>query len=328
MEKFRINSKTAIDEICLDSTPKPNGKQRHITLELSDWDSANKPAIMGGNFTRVSVISHDVRKRVSRFEVEAVQKAEGKTYVWDDSSKSDVMLQITLGEVTNHDGFEHDLLAELLGRSEDPKKLWVYQRLLKADNNKVPVDWHDWDKLLADQPLKQITDPNHPNKWNCGAALDRFGQSYFGKHYSGIKNHRYYKPFRRPKGINKNRVPDIVFDAALVEKGRAAIQNLLKKQNAITVFVAHNDGFLVDPSGVIKPSGDTHYLTIIGCDKDGKKFLVSDPWPGGSRLEYKSGIFGTVNSAFLGLMIYDSAIDQIRTYNQKGRHNYIVLEGP
>lgn len=334
MEKFRINSNTAIDQICLDSTSKPSGEQRRITLELSDWDSANKPDIVGakgGQFIRVSVTSHDVKKRVSRFEIEAVQDAKGVAFVWDDSSLAPspdtVVLRVTVGEVTNHDGFKHDLLAQLLGRSEEPKKLWVYQRILKAENNNLLMSRNDWDRLLADQPLKQNTDPNHPNKWNCGAALNRFGHSYFGPHYAGIKSKRYYKPFR-PKANTTNRVSDIVFDSALVAKGREAIQKLLEKQNAITVFAVHDDGFSVDPSGVIKPTGATHYLTIVGCDKEGKKFLASDPWPGGSRLAYQSGIFGTVDSAFLGLLIYDSNKDQIRTFAQRGWHEYIVLEGP
>jgi len=40
--------------------------------------------------------------------------------VFDKSSDEDVVLRVTVGKVTNHGGFEHDLIADLLGRGEDP----------------------------------------------------------------------------------------------------------------------------------------------------------------------------------------------------------------
>jgi hypothetical protein len=94
------------------------------------------------------------------------------------------------------------------------------------------------------------------------------------------------------------------------------------------VFVVHHDGFSVT-GGVIQQTGKTHFLTIIGCDSGGKEFIVTDPWPGGSRLMYTSGILGTVDSAFMGKLHYDPGANQMFTpAGGRGAHDYIVLTGP
>lgn len=324
MAKFQTGNHV-LEQICLDSTPKPTGEQRSIALNLTGWKSQPNIQTGGNNFLRVTAVSHDARHKRSTFRIEAVKNAQGVAYVFDSASNDDIVLRVTVGKVTNHGGFTHDLLADLLGRSEDPVKLWVYQRILSNDNN-IVGNRDDWDRILKDQPLKQITDPKHPANWNCGAALDRFGVSFFGPaHYAGGTT-LYYKPFHPSSRVNM--MDDIQFDDKKLAKGVANIRQLLAKKVAVTVFVVHHNGFLVT-NGVIKPSGHTHYLTIIGCDADAKKFLVTDPWPGGSRLMYTSGIFGTVDSAFMGILEFTASGNIIQTpAGQRGVHDYRVLSGP
>lgn len=331
MAQFRINSRVAIEEICLDSTPKPNGGQRRITLQLAGWESGSPPDITAGagTFARVTDASHNAKSKLSTFTIEAVKGAKGVAYIFDRKSpnKDGAMLRLTVGEVTNHDSFKHDLVAELLGRSEDPIKLWVYRRILDAKNNETAVPRKDWDRLLADQPLKQITDPDHPNKWNCGASLNTFGQSYFGKDHYRFVGTQYYKPFKPTPGSTQNKQADIQFDDELLRRGAEKIRDLLQRQIAVTVFVVHHDGFLVK-NGVIQQTGHTHFLTIVGCDSAAKKFLVTDPWPGGSRLMYTSGILGTVDTAFMSVLEKFQGSVATSAAASRGAHNYTVLTGP
>lgn len=331
MAKFQINAGIAVENLCLDSTPKTDGTQRRITLRLNGWVNG-KPDIRAGNgqYARVVNVIHNAKSQVSTFTVEAVPNQSIKTYLYDANAhgKDGPMMGLTVGRVTNHDGFKHDLIADLLGRSEDPVKLWVYQRILAADNNKTGLQWKDWDKLLADQPLKQITDPNHPNKWNCGAALNQFGVSRFGGDHYRAFSMPYYKPFR-PK-TTPARVADIQFDEEKLRRGIQKIRELLEKKIAVTVFVAHNDGFTTR-DGIIQQSGNTHFVTIFGCDNAGENFLITDPWPGGSKLLYKSGIFGDVESLFMGrLKVFNQGrlIVASPTNNHGSRHNYVLLTGP
>jgi hypothetical protein len=333
MAKFGINSQVDIDEICLDSSPKPDGKQRGITLQLSDWDKNNPPQIgtASNAFVRVTATNNDMAHRRSTFRIEATKDAKGTTYIWDkaatEARDKDTVLRVRIGKVTNHGGFQHDLLADLLGRSEDPRKLWVYLRILSPGNNNLTIGRNQWDRLLADQPLKQITDPDHPSRWNCGAALDHFGTSQFGAaHYAGGMT-PLYKPFR-PKAHTENQMSDIEFIPEKVARAAAKLRTLLENKTAVTIFVVHHNGFSVS-GGIIQQTGHTHFLTVIGCDSAAKEFLVTDPWPGGSRLMYTSGILDTVDSAFMGRLKFDPDANRISTpAGSRGVHDYLVLTGP
>jgi hypothetical protein len=324
MAKFETGT-LVLEQICLDSSPKPDG-QRSVSLQLTGWK--RQPDIQTGttNFLRVTTVTHDAVRKRSTFRIEAVRDANGVAYVFDNASDDDTILRVTVGKVTNHGGFKHDLLADLLGRSEAPVKLLAYQRILSKEDN-IVGDRAQWDRILKDQPLKQITDPDHPAKWNCGAAASKFGNTYFGStHYTAEKT-RYYKPFRSSGQVNK--MDDIQFDADKLAKGVAEIQRLLAGKVAVRVFAVHHDGFTVQ-NGIIRATGETHFLTIIGCDTAGERFLVTDPWPGGSRLIYTSGIFGNVDSAFMGLLQNFGGSTGIRTSAeaQRGAHQYRVLSGP
>jgi hypothetical protein len=230
---------------------------------------------------------------------------------------------------------EHDLLADL-GRSEDPRKLWVYQRVLSPKNN------DQWDHVLADQPLKQIADIKRQGSWNCGGALDRFARNFGSGHYR-FGGARYYKPFI-PKPHQANRVIDIEFDAEKVRHGAHRLRTLGAQRTAVTVYaVLGQEGFGVVNGTITHPH--THYVTIIGCNKDGSIFLHVDPWPGGSMMTYTSAIFGNVPSIFMGTLVYrkdahfihrflgdgyDEKIqrDTIGTGSYESSHRYLLLTGP
>jgi len=323
VETFKTGNITLTD-ICLDSTPKYGGTMRSITLKLVNW-SGDTPNISSGGTVVVTSQSHNRATRVSTFSIEAKAYARGVDFVLNSSSEDDSVLKVTVGPVRNHGGFIHDLVADLLGRSEDPVKLWVYTRILAKENN-VVGDWASWDSVLKDQPLKQITDPAHPANWNCGAALNKFGNDFFGARHFTIGDKFYYKPFG-PKVSSANK-SDIKFDGPVVTKGIKSIKSSLSKGVAVRVFVVHHEPFTVG-GGRVKASGNTHYLTIVGCDDAGENFLVTDPWPSGSKLTYTSGIFGDVDSAFMGLLKYSSRWDLIFTpVGQRGGHDYWVLTGP
>jgi hypothetical protein len=320
MAKFQTGT-LGVSEICLDSSPKPDGTQRSISLQLTGWNT--QPDIKVGSFLRLVAVTHDAASKRSTFRIEAVRDASGVGYVFDNANDGDLVLRVTVGKVTNFRGWKYDLLADLLGRSEDPIKLIAYTRILSKDNNLVG-NWEEWDKLLKDQPLKQITDPDHPNRWNCGAAASQFGFNFFGRSHFTAGSQRYYKPFVPRGKINK--VDDILFDVHKLVDGVTKIIQLLAQKTAVEVFMAHNDGFTVS-NGVIQQSGNTHFVTIVGCDEFGSKFLVTDPWPGGSRCTYTSGIFGNVDSAFMGTL--ENFGDIVKTPSGSlGVHKYILLTGP
>ena len=320
-------SSIKIERICLDSSPKPNGNLRRLALHCEGWTKRpDLSTITASPFVKIVEIKHDDGRRRTAFTVEPVLNVQGTGFVLD-KNDTNAGIAITVGVVTNHRLMEHDLLAELLGRSEDPVKLLAYQRILSKENN-IVGDRDEWDRFLKDQPLKQITDPDHPKQWNCGAAASQFGQSFFGGSHFTTERNRYYKPFQAKAG-SRNLMSDIKFDENSLEKGRRAIVGGLKKRIAERVFCVHHDGFSVQAGGIVA-SGMTHYLTIIGSSFSEDTFLVTDPWPGGSRLSYTSGIFGDVDSSFIGLLSVRSNNLGIFTseFQPLAAHKYLVLSGP
>jgi hypothetical protein len=127
---------------------------------------------------RVGGISHDAARRRSRFWIEPIRDAQGVGIVH--TKPGDTVLKVTVGKVTNQDRMRYDLIADL-GRSEDPRILWAYQRILAKRNNveDIPREFFDHASTdrnpgYGDQPLAQKT--RDVRSYDCGAALDRFGQ--------------------------------------------------------------------------------------------------------------------------------------------------------
>jgi hypothetical protein len=184
----------------------------------------------------------------------------------------------------------------------------MYQRVLAKRNNDASIPAADWDNSptewvhpgLADQPLKQVT--SNAASYNCGRALDRFSQ-IFGRdnlgHARYTAGHKLYY-----KHVSSNFVYDLKFDADKVSTGARTIARLLReKRTAVTVFATNSSTFGHDARGVITHPG-THYVTIVGCSANERKFLIVDPWPRGSIMNYTSGIFGNVPSIFMSCLEY------------------------
>jgi hypothetical protein len=220
---------------------------------------------------------------------------------------------VTVGTVTNHTGMKVDLFAQLLGRSDEARRLDVYRRALDPSNNNVPHDRDTWAAKLADQPLKQNTTPG---KYDCGESIARFAKSFFGGVSLSYGKAYYVKP-------TSNAVADLRMDVSALEAGLKTIRKLLDDNKAVRVFAVHSDGF---STPVIGTTTHTHFLSIIGYGgTDNHQFLYINPWPDGSRVRYASGIFGTVRCAFMGMLQFDGA----RLTNRiGGDFNYVVVAGP
>ena len=119
-------------------------------------------------------------------------------------------------------------------------------------------------------------------------------------------------------------------NTAKLQQGVEKIRSLLNNKTPVRVFVSHHYPVTVT-GGRVQTSNRTHYLSIIGHGMvDGKPtFLCIDPWPGGSKLTYKSGIFGNVNSVFMGLLEFsNNALSTPVSASGQQAHDYLVLAGP
>src|SRR5437660_10614763 len=126
MSEFRIGRKV-IDQIHIDSTAKRDGKQRSVALTLAGWNSTPPQISAGSNsFVQIADVSHNTKTRTSSFRIRPKEDAVGIAFVFDATNEEDTVLRVAVGEVTNHRGFQSDLIASELGRSEDGMKLHVY----------------------------------------------------------------------------------------------------------------------------------------------------------------------------------------------------------
>jgi len=320
MARFQMVDGTQLSSICLDNAPRPDGEQKRIKLQYTAADEI----VSGGVF--VDVQSHsDQKRKMTPFTVTAKPGAIGKAFLCPLSEDEPTCLVVQVGTVTNHENFTVDLFAELLGRSEDPKKLRAYERALDSRNNDVPSDRKTWDGRLADQPLKQITNPATPQKWNCGAALQSFGTSFFGKFSSGEPS-RYYDT---PKGGKEEDIRRAI-NSSKVKSGVDRIQAFVNSKTVVRVFCSHHYPVTIS-NGQILASGYTHYLSIFGYgSREGKlRFLCIDPWPGGSKLTYTSGILGNCPSAFMGILEFNgSTLETPASLSSGQAHSYLVVAGP
>jgi hypothetical protein len=289
MPKFMANQQVVIDELPLDNTKGSDGRMRAVTVFYSGWESSAPPNfITGSQFAAVFNVEHNPRTRSSHFQVAAIEGKTGIAYVYDENTKADVGLRLVVGKVKNFRDWPHDLVAQLLGRSSDAVRLSVYKRILELDNNNSSITWDDWDKLLAN-PLKQtFTAKKDQRRWDCGASANRFGQSYFGPLHFLSANSPYYTPF--PSNVSTARRSDLKFEASRMRRGLEKIRTLISNEVAITVFATHSDGMSVS-GGVVQQRNSTHFLTVVGMNQDGTEFLVTDPWPGGSKTLYDGGIY-------------------------------------
>jgi hypothetical protein len=348
MGQFRISENIAINQICLDSTPKQGGGQRRITIFYDGWGQNATPNVVIGakalsdSFAKIVDKTYDPKRRRVAVTIEAVPNAKGHSYIWDAGGSDKDMIRLIVGKVTNHTGMKFDLIADL-GRSENTHDLWVYERIFDPANNDLGTETEikkilaDWQKRLKDQPLKQNTDPINSSNWNCGDALSAFTAANLHDFHSTEGLKYYYSPMK-PNAF-KQQIKDIKFLNAEIKDGTQRMKEKLAKSGATRLFVVHHSGFSTDGSGRIKASNLTHYLTVVGCNDEATEFLVIDPWPGGLQMKYKSGIFddggdGT-QARFMGMLrlsfrhsdLSDAGRILATFQPSGGAHEYIVLKG-
>jgi hypothetical protein len=308
-------------------------------MELFNWRGPTPDIKADSEVVRIKSVSHDATRHVSTFQIEAAPMATGVARIVNAASNDPTFLTIQVGVVLHHTDMKYDLIAEL-GRSQDVFRLDVYRRVLAKENNNNPAqgqhgeqlvnNWENWTTILKDQPLKQNTDTKDHSKWNCGASLNQFGHDYFGDHHYQTEQTFYYKPIRSKKEINKQ---EITLDKDAAERGRNRIKDKLAAGTAVRVFVGHHDPLTVGQDGRIKANGNTHFLTIVGCNEAATLFLATDPWPFGNVTDYRSGIFGTVECDFMGQLKWDDRwgflhTDEKTRGNHTGTKDYWVLKGP
>jgi len=348
MGHFKIGKNTVIKEICLDSTPKQSGGQKRITLFYDGWGRDAHPSLVIGSrklqedgWAKIVDKMFDAKHPRVQFTIEAVPNASGITYIWDTGGTDNDILSLRVGNVLNHTGMKFDLIADL-GRSENPFNVWVYRRIFDPANNDLGNKtvrqeiFKDWQDRLADQPLKQNTDPKDSSKWNCGAFIDSFNRASFGSSHDVWGMRDYIKPMK--KNGSGLLIKSIEFLNDEIKAGARRMKNALAQGTATVLFVVHDDKFATDQNGHIRASNLTHFVSVVGCNEAGTEFLVLDPWPGGMRLRYRSGIFdsqGGALSNFMGTLRLglrwgdlDSKGEILATPQPKsGSHEYFVVKG-
>jgi hypothetical protein len=326
--EFRTPKGTILTDLCIDSSPDAAGKGKKIALRCA-YQPATEKNIRLTCSPSVKILNQQDNKRgVINFTVEVlcVGTEEHISYVIAEFDGPvigniyhlDETLRLKIGKVKLHSNFESDLFAQMLGKSSDADQLLAYYRVLVAKNNmELPrVDWEQ----LNDNPLKQNTGSD-ARKWNCGGALLTFGQKFVPHHWLSGGVLYYGTP-------SPSKLSQVVFKKETVRAGAERIRNQLAHGNFVQVFVGHHEDLTVK-GGVIMPSGNTHFVTFFGASRDGREFIFFDPWPGGSKLTYQSGLMGAVHSIFMGSMSFFETEGKIRSADSaEGAHRYVVLTGP
>jgi hypothetical protein len=324
--EFQTPGGRTVTELCVDTTPDHPGRGKRLAFRCKYARADKHPSLICSPPLKI-VSQKNHGNGLIDFVIEVTPNIEGRiayvvaTYdatALGTSYRADDTLRLILGKVKKHDNFESDLLAQMLGMSSDTDHVLAYYRILSAKNNQ-DLPREQWDQL-RDNPLKQNTGPD-PRKWNCGGALMTFGAHYAAHHYTSGER-LYYKT---PAPLKLSAVQ---FKPDTARDGARKIRTLLKNGNFVQVFVGHNEDLTVK-NGVIRPSGNTHYITIFGASKSGNDFIFFDPWPKGSIMTYQSGIMGPVKSMFMGPIRFFENEGKIRSPNVvEGVHKYVILAGP
>lgn len=210
-----------------------------------------------------------------------------------------VPLEVRVGIIKNHTGMEVDLLAELIGRSNDAKKNLIYQMILDGDYNGFRGDmfkFHPYNQ----EGLKPDGSPKRQgDALRCGTEMEEFGASFMGG--ASLNYYPIHKP--RPDLANKGTVSRTVlqYDSGTLDRAVTAIKNLLKKKKPVRVVVVDQPNITFAYNGAIN---NQHFVMIVGFGGD--SFLYIDPWPTGSKLKYLGGIDGNYQTMFMGIFKYET----------------------
>jgi hypothetical protein len=184
------------------------------------------------------------------------------------------LLNVVVGQYQKHDGMSVDLLAEKLGRSNDPFKILCLQRLLNNNDDET--------NLFDQQSDKNVT--KYGTHLACGSVSQEASTSLFGS--ISLTYSSYHIPL---KTITTR--DDVKYETSTIDKARKSIQKKLQAGIPVRVGTAHHPSTKMLAGGLLQPtSSGGHFVVIVGCNDAADLFLYVDPWRGGSKLKYKGGI--------------------------------------
>jgi hypothetical protein len=163
--------------------------------------------------------------------------------------------------------------------------------------------------------LKQNTEAGH---YNCGDVSGAYGKKLFDKPTS-VSNYAYYLT------PTSDVMADLRFDPGTLKLRIAHIKALINQGISVRVWLVHDDGF----STHIVASDPTHYVTIVGYSES--KFLILDPWPGGSAFKYSGGMYPSRDIGYIGQLEFDPHRLELGIRNSpesEGSMKYTVVGGP
>ncbi len=217
-------------------------------------------------------------------------------------------------EPTNQQGYIVDLLADV-ALTGNALQVHRYSLIILGPSNNTHI-------------LSQKT----TGKLDCGDTACAYGVNSVG--YLNAPRYKEKRIFPKPVHLqNRNyylkptskKMADLRFNVTLVEQGITKIKMLLDEGKPVRVWLIHHDGFA--PS--IMPNTLTHYLIIFGYSAT--KFLYLDPWPHGSSLLYKGGMYPATTIDFMGELEFDEDHLEMGIASPStagGLHKYKVLAGP
>ncbi len=179
------------------------------------------------------------------------------------------------GVVNDHTDMDVDLIAKVL-RGPDVSKHIDLQLMLY--DQKGPFDQHSEANIRKH------------GTWACGKVVKDSGTATFGSMSPIFYEHPYHEPVRRVSART-----DLKYTADTIGKVRDEIRSLLKRGTPARVGVVHWPvGMSPINGGVVAYYAGGHTVLIVGCNEAKTRFLYIDVIRGGSTMEYKGGIRGSL----------------------------------
>ncbi|MEQ1952941.1 hypothetical protein [Mesorhizobium sp. CN2-181] len=207
------------------------------------------------------------------------------------------------GAPTKNAGYDVDLLSNL-AISGNGAQILTYTRIFHGSAGKS--------NMLSQDPDKPVLD--------CGDVAGAYGAKLFGK-ATNTDWIAYYLPPKTSKRA------DLRFEPGQMRAKIARIKRLLDQNISVRVWVVDDDGFSIP--FIQSNANNTHFITLIGYAAS--KFMMIDPWPGGSSLNYDGGMYTARKVNFLGELVFDpmdldKGIHSPATVG--GIMSYTVIAGP
>lgn len=311
-------------------------KGRQITLQQSGntGGSGEMPIIESAPSNNVVSVTNVVKAgNKQTFNLAAKQPGQIKLIGKKPGSSinSVAPLTVIVGEFKYHTGMKYDLLAEVLGKSDDAYKLYYLQRLL--NNNE---DGSNLFNQRSDFYMNKYGKKFH-KELVCESVCIISGEVLFERVHSGRTDlkwsnlgphHRLYTLLNKPPKSKE----DVQYVAGRVDKARQAIANSLFHNIPVVARCAYDPVKAYNASKNKIDSGKSggHCLLIVGCNQSQDRFLYIDPFPGLSYSRYAGGIVPIATPCrFLGLLKIENSASRGPVFQQDRSYQPLeVLECP